>query len=41
VTLSVLADRMKLTPFVILKGKNLPKEKLLVESYLNVMKKSG
>jgi hypothetical protein len=28
VMLSVLADRRKLTPFVILKRKNLPKEKL-------------
>jgi hypothetical protein len=34
VMLLVLADGRKLTPFVILKGKNLPKEKLLYWNYI-------
>jgi hypothetical protein len=39
--LAVLVDGKKLTSFVILKRKNLTKEKLPVELYLNVMRKGG
>jgi hypothetical protein len=42
VMLSVLADGRKLTPFVILRRKNLPKKKnFLLELYLNVMRMDG
>jgi hypothetical protein len=38
---AVLAGWRKPTPFVILKGMSLLKEKLLVDLYLNVMRKGG
>jgi hypothetical protein len=40
-TLSVLADGSKLTPFVTLRRENLPKENLLLELYLSVTRNDG